>query len=118
MVGKDGQTSRGENTLINGTVAAVERFRLGVLLEERGDRATAERAYREADALGHAGAALNLGVLHEARGNLGAAKACYRRAHRRGDENGAFNLAALLEEHGDMAGAKRAYTRAEAAGHA
>ncbi len=43
---------------------------LGVLLEERGDPASAELAYRQADALGHAGAALNLGVLHEARGEL------------------------------------------------
>ena len=110
--------SRGMSTLVDGTRAAVERFSLGVLLEERGDLASAELAYRQADALGHAGAALNLGVLHEARGDLPAAQTCYRRAHKRGDENGAFNLGAVLEERGDLAGAKRAYRLADAAGHA
>jgi hypothetical protein len=110
--------ARGVNTLVDGTRAAVEQFRLGVLLEERGDPASAELAYREADALGHAGAALNLGVLCEARGDLRAAKACYKRAHKRGDENGAFNLGAVLEERRDLAGAKRAYKLAHSAGHA
>jgi tetratricopeptide (TPR) repeat protein len=118
MVVEGGQMSRGESTLVDGRRAAVEQFRLGVLLEERGDPASAELAYRQADALNHAGAALNLGILHEARGDLRAAKASYRRAHKRGDENGAFNLGALLEDRGDLAGAKRAYKLADSAGHA
>src|SRR5665213_1941306 len=87
-------------TSVDGARASIERFSLGVLLEERGDVASAELAYGEADALGHAGAALNLGVLLEARGDLPAAKRCYKRAHERGDPNGAFNLGALLEERG------------------
>src|ERR1700745_2938378 len=99
-VRKGGRMSRGVNTLVDDTRAAVERFSLGVLLEERGDLESAELAYRDADALGHAGAALNLGVLLEARGALHLAEICYARALERGEPCGALNLGGVLEDRG------------------
>lgn len=89
--------ARGANTTVEGsTRAAEDRFNLGLRLEEGGDLTTAERAYRQADALGHAAAAVNLGILIEQRGDLEDAESCYERAGERGDANGTFNYGGLL----------------------
>ncbi len=98
----------GADTL-RGSANAAERFCLGLLLEEAGELTLAEQAYRDADSLGHGGAALNLGVLLEARGEAHAAEESYARARERGDSNAAFNLGAVLAERGDLAGARAAY---------
>jgi peptidoglycan hydrolase-like protein with peptidoglycan-binding domain len=92
-------------------------FNLGLLLEERGDLAGAEAAYRRADQRGHGAAASNLGVLLEERGAPAEAEAAYRRADQRGDATAAFNLGVLLEERGDPAGAEAAYRRADQRGN-
>jgi Flp pilus assembly protein TadD len=84
---------------------------LGLLLEERGDVAAAELAYRYADQRGDPVAASNLGVLLERRGDMAGAEAAYRRSDARGNANGAFNLAGLLLGRGDVDGAMAAYSR-------
>lgn len=83
--------------------AAVERFKLGLVLEAHGDAASAEAAYRQAAGGRHAGAALNLGVLLEARGQLAEAEGWYRQAQQHGEPNAAFNVAALIEQRFDGA---------------
>jgi len=92
-------------------------FSLGLLLEERGNRAEARAAYRRADECGHAAAASNLGVLLEEQGDSAEAEAAYRRADQRGDATGAFNLGVLLEERGAVEDADEAYRRADARGN-
>ncbi len=99
---------------VNGEATAA--FNLGVLLEERGDLAGAEAAYRRADEAGHGAAASNLGVLLEERGASAQAEAAYRRAVGRGDATAAFNLGVVLEERGELAGAEAAYRRADERG--
>jgi peptidoglycan hydrolase-like protein with peptidoglycan-binding domain/tetratricopeptide (TPR) repeat protein len=84
---------------------------LGLRLEERGDVAAAELAYRDADQRGDPVAASDLGVLLERRGDMAGAEAAYRRSDARGNANGAFNLAGLL-----LAEAKAAYRRADERG--
>lgn len=93
-------------------------FRLGVLLEERGDTAGARGAYEAADERGHAGGASNLGVLLAEEGDVAGAVAAYRRADERGDANAAFNLGVMSEEEGDTTSACAAYGRADERGHA
>ncbi|MFL5830032.1 MAG: peptidoglycan-binding protein [Solirubrobacteraceae bacterium] len=93
-------------------------FRLGVLLEERGDLAGARGAYEAADERGHTGGASNLGVLLAEAGDLAGAAAAYRRADERGDANAAFNLGVMSEQEGDTTGACAAYRRADQRGHA
>ena len=88
------------------------------LVEEHGNLATAEAAYRRAAERGDPVAASNLGVILEHRGDLAGAEAAYRRADERGDVNGAFNLAALLAQQGDLASAEDAYRRAASRGDA
>ena len=91
---------------------------LGLRLEERGDVAAAELAYRYADQRGDPVAASNLGVLLERRGDMAGAEAAYRRSDARGDANGAFNLAGLLLARGDVDGAMAAFSRADQLGDA
>jgi Flp pilus assembly protein TadD len=55
-----------------------------VLLEQRGDLAGAEAAYRRADQRGDATGAFNLGGLLADQGNVDEAEAAYRRAYERG----------------------------------
>ena len=78
-------------------------------LSEHGDPVGAATAYRRADELGHAGAAVNLGVLSEEQGDVAAAEQWYRRADQVGDPNGSFNLAVLLWEQGRADEAKLAF---------
>ena len=91
---------------------------LGVRLEERGDVAAAELAYRYADQRGDPVAASNLGVLLERRGDMAGAEGAYRRSAARGNADGAFNLAGLLLGRGDVDGAMAAYSRADQLGDA
>ena len=91
---------------------------LGLRLEERGDVAAAELAYRYADQRGDPVAASSLGVLLERRGDMAGAEAAYRRSDARGNANGAFNLAGLLLGRGDVDGAIAAYSRADQLGDA
>lgn len=99
---------------VNGDATAA--FNLGVVLEERGDLAGAEAAFRRADERGHGAAASNLGLLLEERGASAQAEAAYRRAVGRGDATAAFNLGGVLEERGELAGAEAAYRRADERG--
>ena len=87
--------------------------RLGQRLEERGDLAEAEAAYRRADQRDDAEAAFNLGALLYERGALPEAGEAYRRADQRGHGPAAANLGVMLEERGDLAEAEAAYRRAD-----
>jgi peptidoglycan hydrolase-like protein with peptidoglycan-binding domain len=115
----EASSANGTSSDINGDLSDIDRaFSLGVRLDEQGDLAGAEAAYRRADRRGHAAAASNLGVLLEGHGDAIGAEAAYRRADERGEANGTFNLGVLLEEQGDLAGAEAAYRRADQRGHA
>ena len=92
-------------------------YDLGLLLEEQGDLAGAERAYRRADAAGHAGAACKLGAMFEARSEFTQAEAAFARADERGDASGAFHRGRLLEKAGATDPAEAAYRRADERGH-
>jgi hypothetical protein len=98
-------------------VNANDAFDMAVQFEQRNDLPAAEQAYRIADELGHAPAALSLGVLLEENDDLVGAEQAFCRAYERGDATGAFHLAWLLQERGDVAGAEAAYRRAEERGH-
>jgi hypothetical protein len=98
-------------------VSANDAFDMGMQFEQRDDLPAAEEAYRAADQLGHAAAAVNLGVLLEERDDLDGAEQAFRRADERGDATGAFHLAWMLQEGGDLSGAEQAYRRAEMRGH-
>jgi TPR repeat protein len=84
-----------------------------MLLERRGDPASAEAAYRQADAQEDAAGTYNLAALLQRRGDAAGAEAAYRRA----DAIGAFSLGTLLERRGEIAGAVAAYRRASEQGH-
>ena len=90
--------------------------RLGQRLEERGDLAEAEAAYRRADHRDDAEAAFNLGALLYERGAVSEAETAYRRADQRGHGPAAANLGVMLEERGDLAEAEAAYRRADQRG--
>jgi hypothetical protein len=98
-------------------VDANDAFDMGIQFEQRDDLPAAEAAYRTADQLGHATAALNLGVLLEERDDFDGAEQAFRRADERGDATAAFHLAWMLQEGGDLSGAEEAYRRAEMRGH-
>jgi hypothetical protein len=98
-------------------VNANDAFDMAIQFEQRDDLPAAEAAYRAADQLGHAAAALSLGVLLEERDDLAGAEQAFRRADARGDATGAFHLAWMLQEGGDLTGAEEAYRRAELRGH-
>lgn len=97
--------------------AAAELFSAGEDAERDGDMSAAETAFRQADELGHSGAACNLGLLLEERGSTLGAQAAYARADQRGDANGAFNLGLLLLEQSHPAEARAAFQRADQRGH-
>ena len=69
------------------------------------------QAYRRADELGDAKAAIFLGNCLRGRGDIDAARDAYLRADNRGHREAAMCLGNLLSELGDKAGAKAAYLR-------
>ena len=79
---------------------------LAVLLEQAGDMAGAEAAYRRADAMGFAGGAYGLGQLLYERSDISGAIEANRRADLLGDADGSFNLGFLLKRSGDLVGPK------------
>lgn len=68
-------------------------------------------AYRLADELGDAEAAILLGNVLRRRGDVGSARAAYERAEARGHREAAMSLGNLLSDLGDRSGAKAAYLR-------
>lgn len=68
-------------------------------------------AYRQADELGDAAAAIFLGNALRRRGDIGLARSAYQRAEGRGHPEAAGCLGNLLSDVGDKAGAKAAYLR-------
>jgi tetratricopeptide (TPR) repeat protein len=110
----------------HGDRAPKAAFNLGVLREDRGDAAGAERAYQLAIDSGHADqapkAADNLGVLREGRGDFAGAERAFQLAidsgHVDQDPKAAINLGVLREGRGDLACAERAYQLAIDSGHA
>jgi Flp pilus assembly protein TadD len=91
--------------------AAEALVRTGEQLEERGDLAGAEQAYRRADAAGSAEGASHLGCLLFERGDIEAARAALVRADERGSGMGVFRLGFLLQQTGEIAEAEQAYRR-------
>ena len=75
--------------------SADDVFVMALKFEQQDDLPAAEDAYRTADHLGHAHAAVNLGVLLEEHDDLTGAEQAFRRADERGDATGAFHLAWL-----------------------
>lgn len=73
-------------------------FNLGLLAFERGDRATAEDAWRRADARGHPLAAANLGYVLISQGDRPGAIAAYERAKERGDRPGTRYLDLVISQ--------------------
>jgi hypothetical protein len=69
---------------------ANDAFDMATQFEQRDDLPAAQDAYRAADELGHAGAAVNLGVLVEERDDLAGAEQGFRRTDERGDATGPF----------------------------
>jgi tetratricopeptide (TPR) repeat protein len=124
------------------TIAGPATFNLGYLLQEEGDLAGAERAWRRADDLGSAAAAFTLGVLYYERDEASAATAAWRRAAElglrkaeilarvvdsprsetvddaireageAGDASTLLNLGLVLEHTGDVEGAVNAWQEA------
>jgi len=68
-------------------------------------------AYRLADELGDAGAAILLGQVLLRKGDVGAARAAYERSEARGHPEAAMSLGNLLRDLGDRSAAKVAYLR-------
>ena len=101
------------STVANEKYDPADDVRLGQRLEERGDLAEAEAAYRRADQRDDAEAAFNLGALLYERGALDEAANAYQRADQRGHGPAAANLGVMLEERGDLAEAEAAYRRAD-----
>lgn len=92
-------------------------YDVGALLEERGDLAGAEVAYRRGAERGDAMAANSLGFLLHQRGDLAGAEAAYRRGDQSGDGMAAYGLGAILHRRGREAEAQAAYRRAIDAGY-
>jgi Flp pilus assembly protein TadD len=90
---------------------------LALALEERGDTAAAQAAYRQACEAGAPGqaakAARNLGLLLKREGDVAGAREAFWRAVHAGDPDqspkAARNLGYLLAEEGDVDGARAAY---------
>jgi tetratricopeptide (TPR) repeat protein len=68
-------------------------------------------AYRRADELGDAEAAVLFGNAQRGRGDVSAAKDAYERGESRGHREAAMSLGNLLSDLGDKGGAKAAYLR-------
>ena len=69
------------------------------------------QAYRQADELGDAEAAILLGNALRSRGDVGPAKEAYERSEARGHREAAMSLGNLLSDMGDKQSAKAAYLR-------
>ncbi len=91
---------------------------LGMLLEERGDLAGAEAAYRRADERGDAAGTFRLGALLAHRGDTAEAEIAYRRADERGHAGAPSSLGSAARAAGDLAEAEAAYRRADERGDA
>lgn len=76
-----------------------------------GDPDGAIGAYRQADELGDAEAAILLGNALRTKGDLAGAKRAYERGEVRGHPEAAMSLGNLLSDLGDTPGAKAAYLR-------
>lgn len=81
-----------------------------------GDSAGELEAYRQADELGDAEAAIFLGNVLRRKGDVGPARDAYERAEHRGHREAAGSLGNLLSDLGDKAEAKAAYLRSIALG--
>jgi tetratricopeptide (TPR) repeat protein len=88
-----------------------------VLLEDCGDEAGAEAAYKRADEAGFAGGAYGLGQMLYAKGDIVGSIEANRRADQLGDADGAYNLGVLLQQSNDLRGAEEAFMRADDRGH-
>ena len=74
------------------------QFKLGALLQQRGDLSGAAAALRRAEQGGHPEASFNLGVLLAQTGDLERAEAAFRRADERGHAAAANSLGLLLKD--------------------
>jgi tetratricopeptide (TPR) repeat protein len=81
-----------------------------------GDAEGELEAYRRADALGDAEAAIFLGNALRRRGDVNRARDAFSRAEARGHREAAMSLGNLLADIGDKEGAKAAYLRSIEAG--
>src|SRR4051812_603648 len=96
-----------------------DMYENGCRLEQDGDLAAAEAAFRSGDVAGDAECATSLGRLLAVRGEIDEAEAAFRRVWDRGSEWGAYNLGILLENHrADHSGAIEAWSWADERGHA
>ena len=94
------------------------QFKLGALLQQRGDLSGAIAALRRAEQGSHPEASFNLGVLLAQTGDLEHAEAAFRRADERGHAAAANSLGLLLKDRGDLEGAEAAFRRADERGDA
>ncbi len=79
-----------------GDAAGTASAYAGLVAEIRGDRAEAEKAYRQADEQGDGYGAFRLGLLLSNRGQWDEAQAAWRRADERGYDDPPFDTVALL----------------------
>ena len=93
-----------------------ELLRWGQSCTDSGDLNGALDAYRQADGLGDAEAALMLGETYRKLGHPQLAEAAYARAESRGHIEAPFCLGNMLSDLGNLEGAETAYRRAAAGG--
>ena len=93
-----------------------ELLRSGRSRADSGDLNGALDAYRQADGLGDAEAAIMLGETYRKLGHKQLAEAAYARAESRGHIEAPFCLGNMLSDLGDVEGAETAYRRAVAGG--
>lgn len=89
-----------------------ELMRRAAACAATGDSDGELEAYRQADELGDAEAAIFLGNALRRRGHMRPASEAYKRAEDRGHPEAAMSHGNLLSDIGDKEGAKRAYLRA------
>lgn len=99
-----------------GPVSVDELMRRASDCAASGDSAGELEAYRQADELGDAEAAIFLGNALRRCGDVARARAAFRRAEDRGHREAAMSLGNLLSDIGDKEGAKAAYLRSIEAG--
>ena len=93
-----------------------ELLRRGRSCADSGDLDGAVDAYRQADGLGDAEAAILLGETYRKLGRQQLAEAAYARAESRGHIEAPFCLGNMLSDLGNAEGAEKAYKRAVAGG--
>jgi tetratricopeptide (TPR) repeat protein len=87
---------------------------LGQLLQNRGDSAGAEAAFRRSHERGALAASVSLGKMLVEKGDLAGAEAAWRHADLGGSAEGAANLGTFLHlERADPSGAEAAWRRAD-----